>query len=71
MPGNVWSIGVQAGDEVTKDQALVVLESMKMEIEMKAPMSGRVHEVHCTPGHMVQAGQALVTILPMVKAGAA
>ena len=71
VPGNVWSIGVQAGDEVTKDQALVVLESMKMEIEMKAPMSGRVHEVHCTPGHMVQAGQALVTILPMVKAGAA
>lgn len=65
VPGNVWSIGVQPGDEVLKDQSLVVLESMKMEIDMKAPMSGRVHEVHCTPGHMVQAGQALVTILPL------
>ncbi|MDO8288267.1 MAG: urea carboxylase [Parvibaculum sp.] len=71
VPGNVWSIGVQAGDEVTKDQSLVVLESMKMEIDMKAPMSGRVYEVHCTPGHMVQAGQALVTILPHVKVSAA
>tara|TARA_R110000824_G_scaffold118960_2_gene271606 strand:- start:230324 stop:233965 length:3642 start_codon:yes stop_codon:yes gene_type:complete len=70
VPGNVWSIGVSPGDEVTKDQSLVVLESMKMEIDMKAPMSGRVFEVHCTPGHMVQAGQALVTILPLNEAGA-
>ncbi|MGV8997312.1 MAG: urea carboxylase [Parvibaculaceae bacterium] len=70
VPGNVWSIGVEPGDEVTKDQSLVVLESMKMEIDMKAPMSGRVYEIHCTPGHMVQAGQALVTILPLEKVSA-
>ena len=54
---------------VEKDQSLVVLESMKMEIDMRAPMSGLVHEVHCTPGNMVQAGQALVTILPHDDAG--
>jgi urea carboxylase len=68
VPGNVWSISVSAGDEVAQDQALVVLESMKMEIEMKAPMRGRVHEIHCTPGNMVQAGQALVTLLPLEAA---
>jgi urea carboxylase len=65
VPGNVWSISVTPGEEVAKDQSLVVLESMKMEIDMKAPMRGRVHEVHCIPGNMVQAGQALVTLLPL------
>ncbi|MFZ3033883.1 MAG: urea carboxylase [Parvibaculum sp.] len=69
VPGNVWSIVVSVGDVVEKDQSLVVLESMKMEIDMRAPMSGLVHEVHCTPGNMVQAGQALVTILPHDDAG--
>ncbi len=65
VPGNVWSIGVEPGDEVAADQTLVVLESMKMEIEVRAPVAARVHEVHCTPGKMVQAGQALVTLVPL------
>ena len=65
VPGNVWSIGVKPGDEVSADQTLVVLESMKMEIEVRAPVAARVHEVHCAPGKMVQAGQALVTLVPI------
>ncbi len=68
VPGNVWSIGVQPGDEVAADQTLVVLESMKMEIEVRAPVAARVHEVHCAPGKMVQAGQALVTLVPVEAA---
>jgi len=68
VPGNVWSIGVQPGDEVAADQMLVVLESMKMEIEVRAPVAARVHEVHCTPGKMVQAGQPLVTLMPVEAA---
>ena len=65
VPGNVWSIGVSPGDEVAADQTLVVLESMKMEIEVRAPVAARVHEVHCAPGKMVQAGQALLTLVPL------
>ena len=64
VPGNVWAISVAAGEDVKKDQSLVTLESMKMEIEMRAPIGGRVHEIHCAPGTMVQAGQALITLLP-------
>ncbi len=65
VPGNVWSIGVAPGDEVAADDTLVILESMKMEIEVRAPFAARVHEVHCAPGKMVQAGQALVTLVPL------
>ncbi len=68
VPGNVWSVGVAAGDEVAEGHALVVLESMKMEIEVRAPVAARVHEVHCVPGRMVQAGQALVTLVPLAEA---
>jgi urea carboxylase len=68
VPGNVWSVGVAPGDEVAEGHALVVLESMKMEIEVRAPVAARVHEVHCVPGKMVRAGQALVTLVPLEEA---
>ena len=65
VPGNVWSVDVKEGDEVEAGQPLVILESMKMEIEVKAPEAARVHEIHCAPGKMVQAGQTLVTLVPL------
>ena len=65
VPGNVWSVDVKQGDEVKAGQPLVILESMKMEIEVKAPEAARVHEIHCAPGKMVQAGQTLVTLVPL------
>jgi len=64
MPGSVWSIDVAPGDEVRAEQSLVVLESMKMEFDVRAPMAGRIHQVHCAPGHMVQPGQVLITLIP-------
>ncbi|HAC60182.1 MAG TPA: urea carboxylase, partial [Rhodobiaceae bacterium] len=42
VPGNVWSVDVKEGDEVEAGQPLVILESMKMEIEIYAPASGKV-----------------------------
>ncbi|MDE1172222.1 MAG: urea carboxylase [Parvibaculaceae bacterium] len=65
VPGNVWSVRVSPGDEVKAGEPLVVLESMKMEIEMKAPVAGRIHEVHCEMGRMVRAGEPLVTLVPL------
>jgi urea carboxylase len=66
VPGNVWKINVQPGHKITRDQALVVLESMKMEISVFATSAGEVTQVLCTEGKPVQAGDPLVVIKPVV-----
>jgi urea carboxylase len=62
VPGNVWKINVRAGQRVTPDDALVVLESMKMEISVLPACAGEVTQVLCTEGKPVQAGDPLVII---------
>ncbi|MBL0381605.1 MAG: biotin/lipoyl-binding protein [Desulfofustis sp. PB-SRB1] len=61
-PGNVVKILVQNGDEVKKDEPLLVLEAMKMESEVKSPCDGTVSAVHVTAGDTVQTGDQLFTI---------
>jgi urea carboxylase len=65
VPGNVWKINVKPGDRVTKDQALVVLESMKMEISVMPTGTCEVTEVICAEGKPVQAGDPLVIVTPV------
>jgi len=60
VSGGVWAVLVKAGDEVTAGQALVVVESMKMEITVHAPADGRIERLMCSAGQLVTAGQALV-----------
>jgi len=62
MPGVITKVMVVVGDEVTKGQALVALEAMKMEHLIRAPRAGRVKKVAASPGQMVQAGAALVEL---------
>ncbi|MEX0720261.1 MAG: acetyl-CoA carboxylase biotin carboxyl carrier protein subunit [Balneolaceae bacterium] len=45
MPGKILDILVAPGDEVEKDQPLVILEAMKMENELKAPVTGTVADI--------------------------
>jgi len=65
VPGNVWKINVQPGQRVTREQALVVLESMKMEISVFPTVAGEVTQVLCAEGKPVQAGDPLVVIKPI------
>ena len=65
IAGRVLELVASPGQRLAEDDPIVVLESMKMEIEVRAPVAARVHEVHCAPGKMVQAGQALVTLVPL------
>jgi acetyl/propionyl-CoA carboxylase alpha subunit len=62
MPGKVTQLGVKAGDKVTKGQALVTLEAMKMEHALTAAFDGTVEAVSVALGDQVSEGAVLVTL---------
>lgn len=62
MPALVIAVLVRPGDEVEAGTTLLVLEAMKMELPIKAPATGRVEAVHCTPGQRVTPGRPLVDL---------
>ncbi|HEX6381046.1 MAG TPA: biotin carboxylase N-terminal domain-containing protein [Acidimicrobiia bacterium] len=62
MPGTVIAVKVTAGDAVERGQTLVVVEAMKMELEVKAAADGTVAAVLCSPGESVTKGQPLVAL---------
>ncbi|MDE2414238.1 MAG: acetyl/propionyl/methylcrotonyl-CoA carboxylase subunit alpha [Comamonadaceae bacterium] len=62
MPGKVVSFAVQAGDKVTKGQALAVMEAMKMEHTIAAPADGVVAELLYAPGDQVTEGAELLRL---------
>ncbi|HEY9155870.1 MAG TPA: urea carboxylase, partial [Opitutaceae bacterium] len=62
VPGNVWKITAKVGQRVTRNEPLVILESMKMEISVFSSTAGEVVEIACAEGKPVQAGEPLVII---------
>ncbi len=62
MPGKIVNVAVAAGADVAERALLVVLEAMKMEHRIEAPIAGTVAEVHVQSGDVVAAGTTLVTI---------
>ncbi len=59
---NVLSVEVEVGDKVKPETAVVILESMKMEIPVLADQGGRVVEIVVKPGDVVHDGDPLVLI---------
>jgi biotin carboxyl carrier protein len=62
MPGKVLRILVKPGDSVAVRQALVVVEAMKMENELRAARPGTVRDVLVKEGASVEAGAVLVVV---------
>ena len=62
LVGNVWKVLVKPGDSVEAEQELVILESMKMEIPVVAPVAGVVKEVRVHENDVVHEGQVLAVI---------
>ena len=62
MPGNVFKVECKVGQSVNAGDPLVVLEAMKMEIEVSAPCAGTVKAINATVGSAVNTDDLLVTI---------
>ena len=62
MPGRVVRVLVEPGKVVTHGQGVAVVEAMKMENELVAPVDGVVREVRVVVGDSVQAGDMLVVV---------
>jgi acetyl-CoA carboxylase biotin carboxyl carrier protein len=62
VKGKVWQIEAKVGDKLDEDDAVIVLESMKMEIPVAAPADGTVKEILVKEGDPVDEGQVVATI---------
>ncbi len=62
MPGLVVDVPVDEGQPIMAGEVLVILESMKMENELRAEWDGTVRSVHVHPGDVASQDQALVTM---------
>lgn len=62
MPGTILKIPVQVGDKVEANQALVIMESMKMEMTLSAPAAATVKSVQCNEGQLVDMGSILIQL---------
>jgi biotin carboxyl carrier protein len=62
MPGTIIDVPVNKGEHVSKGDKVVILESMKMENELRAPRDGIVTQVNVQPGSAVEKDQTLVVI---------
>ena len=62
LPGRLVSLPVAAGERVEAGQTVAVVESMKMQMELRAPRSGIVNAVHGKPGRDVAQEEPLITL---------
>ncbi|MBT4223322.1 MAG: acetyl-CoA carboxylase biotin carboxyl carrier protein subunit, partial [Opitutae bacterium] len=62
MPGVVIRIVKNAGESVTEGEPVIILEAMKMEMEVKSPVAGTVQSLNVSQGDQVTANQSLATI---------
>jgi acetyl-CoA carboxylase biotin carboxyl carrier protein len=62
VTGTVWKIECQIGDRVSAGDAVVVLESMKMEMPVEVEDGGTVREILCEEGQGVKDGDTLVVL---------
>jgi biotin carboxyl carrier protein len=62
MPGLVVAVLIEEGQEVKKGQVMLILESMKMQNELKAPRDGTMGRVRVKAGESVEQKQTLLSV---------
>ena len=64
LHGSVWKVLVEEGQAVEAGAPIVILEAMKTELSIAAPVSGTIRTLYCKPGRQVAAGDRLIVIEP-------
>lgn len=64
IPGKIITVEVEVGQEVSEGDVILILEAMKMQNEVAAPITGTISEVNCKPGENIEANLPLVVIDP-------
>jgi biotin carboxyl carrier protein len=62
MPGKIFKVVKEVGNEVKKGEVILILEAMKMEHSIRSDKDGRVKSIFYKPGEMVQGGVALAEV---------
>ncbi|PID56317.1 MAG: biotin attachment protein [Ignavibacteriae bacterium] len=62
MPGKIWKVFKNVGDEVAEEETVFILEAMKMENEIKSPMAGKIAEILVKEGDHVPGETVLAKI---------
>ncbi len=62
ITANVWQVRCEVGQHVDEGDELVILESMKMEIPVVAPLAGTVTEIRVAPDTQVHEGDVVAVI---------
>jgi acetyl-CoA carboxylase biotin carboxyl carrier protein len=60
--GRVWKLEARVGDRVAADDAILILESMKMEIPVSAPAAGRILEIRVAETDLLEEGQVVAVL---------
>ncbi|HEY3474677.1 MAG TPA: biotin/lipoyl-containing protein [Anaerolineales bacterium] len=63
MPGLVVAIPIEEGQQIKKGQVLLILESMKMQNELKSPRDGTIGRIRVKPGETVEQKQTLLSVM--------
>jgi biotin carboxyl carrier protein len=63
MPGLVVAIPVEEGQEIKKGQVILILESMKMQNELKSPRDGTIGRIRVRAGESVEQKQTLLSVM--------
>ena len=62
ITANVWQVHAEVGQTVAEGDTIAILESMKMEIPVEAPVAGTVTAMHVKPDDQVQEGDLIAVI---------
>ena len=62
VTGNVWKVLLEVGSTVAEGDVIMILESMKMEIPVESPVSGKLTELKVSPEDQVEEDQVLAVV---------